>query len=233
MRRIRLLGWALLLPVFATPAMGQSGYDYGNNPAAGGGIPQQYQAQQQGPSPLGAWVGIGQPSNLGTPRITMAFAPNGGFVHVEQTPQFVGRQWGMYQAQQVGPAAWRLILQTQGQMPQQICSPMTMGGVTCSPMRVPGPTQMTLQLTGPDTLLVDGVPYQRDQGAALQVQVPAQEMLPLLPAYANGGGGGGGGGGYRPLARGPQCDDLQQQRICAINGGRLITSGGCMKCVTD
>jgi hypothetical protein len=223
MRRIRLLGLALLLPLLATPAIGETGYGDNSYPP-GSGVP-----QQQGPSPLGAWLGTGQPTNLGAPRVTMAFAPNGQFVRVEQTPQFIGRRWGTYQAQQVGPTAWRVLLQTQGQLPQQICSQMTMGGVTCSPMQAPGPIQMSLQLTAPDTMMVDGVPYQRDQGAALQVQVPAQEMLPVPPAYPSGGGGGG----YRPLARGPQCDDLQQQRVCTINGGRLITSGGCMRCVTD
>jgi hypothetical protein len=35
---------------------------------------------------------------------------------------------------------------------------------------------------------------------------------------------------YRPSA-GPRCDDLQQQRICTVNDGRLVSSGGCLVCV--
>jgi len=29
----------------------------------------------------------------------------------------------------------------------------------------------------------------------------------------------------------PRCDDLQQRRICAINDGHLVSSGGCLVCV--
>lgn len=38
---------------------------------------------------------------------------------------------------------------------------------------------------------------------------------------------------YSPRPRASACDDLQQQRICAINEGHLVVSGGCLKCISQ
>ncbi len=65
--------------------------------------------------------------------------------------------------------------------------------------------------------------------AALR-QAGEQELPPPAPLP---GRLGGGVTPYRPIVPvGPRCDDLQQQRICNMNDGHLVSSGGCLKCVS-
>lgn len=64
------------------------------------------------------------------------------------------------------------------------------------------------------------------QQNAARAQAQAQMPPPQVP-------------GYRPQVQpgydrpyaGPRCDDLQQRRICNINDGHLVSSGGCLVCV--
>lgn len=64
--------------------------------------------------------------------------------------------------------------------------------------------------------------------AAAQAQAAATASRPVTAAPAPAAPTP-----YQPMARPRQCDDLQQERICAISGGRLLSSGGCLRCVSQ
>jgi hypothetical protein len=60
------------------------------------------------------------------------------------------------------------------------------------------------------------------QNAARAQQPPAPAYQPQIrPSY----------GSTSTVIVGPRCDDLQQRRICNINDGHLVSSGGCLVCV--
>ncbi len=62
--------------------------------------------------------------------------------------------------------------------------------------------------------------------AAARAQAAAASSRPAAPAPV-------APTPYQPTARPRRCDDLQQERICAISGGRLLSSDGCLRCVSQ
>ncbi len=207
--------------------------------ASAQGFPQQPQAS--GISIVGAWSWQSQGQG-GMDNNTVSFQNDGSYVRVSQLVNgTLLRYWGQYRASQTGPAQVQLQTQTQGWLPQQICAQ-----APCFPMRCsqpPRPTEMNfaLNFTSPSTIMVQGVMLSRDPSPyLLQQNVPERVVsgvaAPIVPNIPGGGGGYSGGGSSHPATNipglGGNCDDLQQQRICSINNGHIITSGGCMKCIS-
>jgi hypothetical protein len=175
-------------------------------------------------------------------RNTLMFQPDGNFIRVSQLANgTLLRYWGQYRVSPAGPNQLRLESNTTGWLPRQFCSQAPGFPMKCSP--VPHPAEMTFMLnfTSPSTIQAEGLMLVRDASPALlQQNVPEQAVLaaqapttPVIQQPVVPGGGGNSGGGYRPISPpGGQCDDLQQQRICSVNNGYFVNSGGCLKCIS-
>lgn len=71
----------------------------------------------------------------------------------------------------------------------------------------------------------EGEAIQRRNAAQAAAQPPAPMIRPYVPMTGAGAGVGS------TIVVGPRCDDLQQRRICNLNDGHLVSSGGCLVCV--
>ena len=200
---------------------------------------------------VGAWSGFSTGPS-GTLKQADAYSADGRFVSVAQLSNgFIGRISGFYRTTPVGPNQLRLDLQLQGWLPREICQQMAGGQPQCQPVQIPTNDTVIVTFNSPDDLHGDDqvtpgnfINEQRDnQPALLQAQAPQRWINviqpsapvlagppPVITPYVTPGR-------RQPATNipglGGNCDDLQQRRICAINNGRLVSSGGCLACVTD
>jgi hypothetical protein len=206
--------------------------------------PQQPQSQQAAPDLSGTWTGQSQ-GPAGSTTTTYGFGQDGTFAQAQQSQNGEeSRFWGTYTANPVGPGAMQLDLQITGFLPQVVCVQIQGFPTHCNPQS--GPSQMsgTIQFTSPSSVEIGGEVFNRDPNPTLlNMQVPQQLVLngtqptapnipqPVVPNIPqpvdpNAGLASGGAGGS-----GSNCDDLQQERLCAINNGHYERSGGCLICV--
>jgi hypothetical protein len=167
----------------------------------------------------------------GVTRAAAVYGSDGTFVTLMQLPNgSIQKIWGTYTATQISPNQVQLNGQTQGWLPQQICAEAPGFPMRCQPYTVPPTQSVTVQFTSPSTIEADGALWNRDPSPALlQLPVPAQvvnnvpaPVQPIIPQPINPN---------NPVVGNSGCDDLQQERICTVNDGTIVMSGGCEKCL--
>lgn len=200
------------------------------------------------PSLVGTWSGQRQ-GDAGPVHQTDAFSGDGKFVTVAELGPGLVRVWGYYRTSPAGQNAIRVEFQVAGYLPQQFCAQAPGGPLVCRPFQLPMSDASLVTFTSPDSFQASSVqnpaagpiqetrdpnPYllQRQVPAQLVVQTnppptpyPAPSPYPAPPPYPT----------PMPYPRptaGPACNDLQQRRICNINDGHLVPSGGCLVCVS-
>lgn len=146
------------------------------------------------------------------------------------------QRWGRYQVQQMGSNQYQVRVQVTGGAPQQICAQ----GQGCTAVRgIQQQMNLQLQIDGSNMRQGDGSIFQR-------AELPPELARPIAATRWQGPvpqvpGGGGGAIGLDPGSRpgpatripglGGNCDDLQQQRVCTINGGHMYRDNrGCQVC---
>ena len=207
------------------------------------GAPTQPQAEQGQPAPdlTGTWTNESQGEG-GETKTTYGFGQDGTFAQAQQSQNGAeSRFWGTYSANPAGQGSMQLSLQITGFLPQVVCVQIQGFPTRCNPQS--GPSQMsgTIEFTSPSSVEIGGEVFNRDPNPTLlNLQIPQQLVLngtqptaPNIPQPVDPnpiGGGGGNIGGGSP-GGGSNCDDLQQERLCAINNGHYERSGGCLICV--
>jgi hypothetical protein len=215
---------------------------YGPGGQRGNGVPIQAPI-------LGSWM-TRQPMQNGKGMILTfgEYAPNGNFraTSIVQGGTLNGMRmqvWGKYQIRQIGTNRYEMTSHSRGVAPQSFC---TADG-QCHPNVLPenatetiemidansyhSKTTMNGQVTEADLHRSEIPPGLTTQVAA-QVQLPAPPpsgggapVMPTLHPYVTPGGGN--------KTMGNNCDNLQQQRICAINNGHIYTdTRGCQVCAS-
>jgi hypothetical protein len=231
---------------FAAPQGGPGG-SLGGGP---GMAPQPGVPGGGGLSIVGLWSG-GRMVNGMASRQTDFFGPDGRFVSVSQLQNgMLLRVWGDYRANQVGQNQMQVMFEVAGSLPRQMCVAAPGYAPQCQPVQIPPTDTVNVTFMSPVAFQAisairpetGGIAENRDNNPyLLNLPVPVQEVIAAapppqpapMPSYPTGGGSiGGGGGRYVSPPRGPQCDDLQQRRICNINDGHLVPSGGCLVCVS-
>lgn len=192
-------------------------------------------------SMLGVWSGE-TPGQGGMVHGSDQYTPGGSYVSAMQLPNgSIQRIWGSYRAQQTSPRQIHLSLRTQGFLPRQICAQAPGFPVRCSPNQVPPSMEMDVNFVSPSVIQVNGIAMRRSGGSPLlTAQVPEQLVLaaaapvapnirqPVMP---------NGPGHYTPTGPGSvqgmhRDDQMQQYRICAVNGGQVVREqGGTVRCV--
>ncbi|MCK8786792.1 hypothetical protein M0638_20685 [Roseomonas sp. NAR14] len=203
-----------------------------------------YQGGAPGAAPnlAGAWSGA-RPVGGGVAQGTEYYGPDGNLLAVARLPNGVFiRLTARYTVSPAGPGVWRIDTRLTSVMPQRICHRAPGMADNCQPFQVPPASSSLVRFVAPDTLAVQDLATgttateSRDPNPVmLQQQVPPLLIVNEAPPAPMQGGMPGPAPvvPYRPMARGAQCDDLQQRRLCAINNGHFIQSNGCMVCVTD
>ena len=228
------------------PPQGQPGF---NQPG-----PNQPGMEQGGVSLTGAWSGDKQDQN-GVMRLTEYFGPDGSYVTAGMLGNgLMFRGWGTYRTQQTAQNQFRVEVQLQGYLPQQLCGQPPGGAPqNCVPFQLP-PTSVSVltftslssfqevALTVPDggsiNMSRDANPYllqrQVPPQGIINVPAPPQQQVqqqpyvpvpaPTAPAYRPS---------YRtsPISPRNSCPNDDIQRSVCKYSGRLITSGGCLQCV--
>ncbi len=189
-----------------------------------------------GVSLVGTWTG----STAGS-RGADQYKPDGTYVTVMQLANgTVERIWGVYQARQTSSRQMHVSLNVRGFLPAQICAQAPGFAVQCRPNQVPPQQEADVVFTSPSTFQVNGVTMSRGASPLLQMRVPNRLVLaaqapvqpqmrqPVMP-------------GMRPYTTptGPgsvqgmrEDDQMQQYRICAVNGGQVVKEyGGALRCI--
>ena len=132
--------------------------------------------------------------------------------------------------------------QVQGWLPQEVCHQTGQNPPQCQPFQPPTAYSVLITFLSADSIqsanqTIPGpiLSAMRDpQPALLQAQAPQRWLFREVSVDPVPGPV------PRPVptpvpfpSRRPACDDLQQQRICTINDGRLVPSNGCLVCVTN
>lgn len=189
------------------------------------------------PDLVGAWSAA-MPGQGGMTQITAAYDAGGNYVSVQREPNgTLLRIWGSYRAVPVSATQLRLETQVQGWSPHQVCAQAPGFAVKCGDFTPPAAPPATLEFSSPESFRVQGVVAHRDNAPALlQMNVPDRIVLaapaPVRPVNPPDGGRGGGGH-VTPVnpVNGAARDELQQRRICSINGGNLVVASGRLTCV--
>lgn len=242
-----VLGSVLLFAAMPSEAQPYGNPQFGANPLAGQPSSPFGSGSPGGPSLVGAWSGTKNVGNLAA-QITDAYDAQGHYVSVVRLSNGVLlRVWGTYQAEAAGPDRVFVRFNQQGWLPRELCQQAPGNQPSCQPFNLPAADPVQVTFTSPNTLQSydpaqpslgvfnasrDANPY------LLQQQVPAQQVVfvqgppPAAPAPVQPAAPAPGYS-YQSPSRpaGPRCDDLQQRRICAINDGHLVVSGGCLTCV--
>ena len=249
----RFLSIAALL--LAMPAAAQN---YGPQPGYQPGPYQQPNPYQLGPTPptsqpasgpslIGTWSGQSSGQN-GLIQQADSFGPDGRFMSVGRLPNgFLARLWGIYRTTPVGPNQLRLETQLQGWLPQEICQQPTGQQPQCQPFQLPAEDTSLVTFSSPDqfqsmsqTGAGNMLNETRDnQPALLQAQAPQRWVMVVQPSPAPVPGPSPAPVTVNPrpyLSPTPAphrnaCpnDDIQSN-VCKYSG-RLVTSGGCLRCV--
>jgi hypothetical protein len=184
-------------------------------------------ASAQSANLSGAWSRT-TPGQDGPELHTEWFGQDGSYVSVERLPNgSMQRFWGSYRATPAGSGVMTVSFQAQGWLPHEICTQAPGFPARCIAYTPPLNATVRLQFTSASTLQINGATLRRDPSPALlQQQVPEKLMQqasapmqpsmrqPVAPAGAH----------YQtPRDPGrPGGDDLQQERICAVNDGQII-----------
>ncbi len=188
---------------------------------------------------LGAWSWQ-SPGQGGMNHDSLALQADGSYVHVGQLPNgSMFRYWGTYRATAGSRTRVRLQLHTVGWLPTAICTQIAGFGRRCGSTPHPSDQSFEAVFVGADVLQVEGVAVFRDPAAyLLQRQVPETFVqngrTPTQPAIAQPHAPGGAryqSPGISTPGLGGNCDNLQQQRICTVNGGNMYRDNrGCQVC---
>ena len=196
---------------------------------------------QHGASMVGVWNGEA-PGQGGMVHGSDQYNADGSYVSVMQLPNgTVQRIWGSYTVQPVSAGEMRIDYRVQGFLPRQICAQAPGFQVNCRPNQVPPTSNMQVRFVSPSELEANGIALHRVSGSPLlQMQVPAQLVLaaqapvqpnmrqpvmPTLHPYQTPTGPGSVQGMR-------QDDQMQQYRICAVNGGQVVKEyGGTVRCI--
>jgi hypothetical protein len=186
---------------------------------------------------LGTWAG-----RNGGSRGADQYNPDGTYVSVLQLANgTVERIWGVYEARQTAQRQLHVSLSVRGFLPAQICAQAPGFPVQCRPNQVPLQQDADVVFTSPSTFEVNGVTMRRGAGSPLlQMRVPdrlvlaaqapvqpqmRQPVMPSINPYRTPTGPGSVEGMR-------QDDQMQQYRICAVNGGQVVKEyGGAVRCV--
>jgi len=192
----------------------------------------------QGISLVGAWSGD-SPAQGGMEHHTLSFGQDGTYVSVEQYPNgSVQRIWGVYSASAQSETQMTVVAQRRGWLPHQICAQAPGFAAKCRAYTPPNEkVSLTLSFTSASSFEVNGATLTRDDAPYLLQQQVAGKLLlhvaaPVKPNIA------------QPVARpgiryqspgntgGSGCDNMQQNRICTVNDGRIVIENGCEVCVS-
>ena len=163
-------------------------------------------ARAQQPAFIGAWS-FQANTPQGPIASTVFIRPDGGFVRADRIASgTMLRQWGRYNAKQIGPNSFRIDTQIQGYLPHTSCVAIVGFGQRCQ-QAPPAPNLSSdITVTSPSTFMSDGMLWQRDQsGGLLNVTVPdtaviagnaptqpniAQPVMPQMHPYVTPNGPG-------------------------------------------
>lgn len=181
----------------------------------------------QATSLVGAWSGT-TPGQGGLELHTEWFGQDSSYVSVERLPNgSMQRFWGTYRATPAGPGQLSVDFHAVGWLPHEICTQVPGFATKCVPYNPPLSASLRLQFTSASTLQINGSTLARDASPRL-LQQPVPERLmqqgnaPVHPNIT------------QPIAPGgtryqtphdpgrPGGDDLQQERICAVNNGQIV-----------
>jgi hypothetical protein len=190
------------------------------------------------PELLGAWSTT-LPGQGGMTQVTESFDADGHFVTVRREPNgTMMRVWGDYRSVAVSPTAVRVESRLQGWAPRQICAQAPGFPVRCNAFTPPEPQAAVLDFVSPDAFRQEGLVVQRDRHPGLLAQQVSDRLVLAAPAPVQaplaGGGGGSGGGSRYVTPTDPSAGnhgEIQQRRICSINGGSLVVVSGRLTCV--
>ena len=144
--------------------------------------------------------------------------------------------WGRYTVRPIGNHRYQITTTPGGWAPLQVCTQYA--GCTTKPAWNQSTTVRTAldpnHLSGADGTAWERV-AQIPPEVASQVPQTVYHAPPALPAGGGLSSGGvlprGGDGTHHIPGQGGTCDNLQQQRICALNDGYLYTGrDGCQHC---
>ncbi len=200
---------------------------------------------QNGPAPrlsvVGTWSGR-SPGQGGETQGSDQYKADGSFVSVIQLPNgTMQRLWGAYSTQQTSPRQLHLSFRIHGFLPREICAQAPGFSVSCRPNQVAPTMEADADFLSPSAFRISGATMTRVSGSRLlQIAVPAQLVLaaqapvqpqmrqPVMPTLHPYGAPTGPGS----VQAMHQDDQLQQYRICAVNGGQVIEEqGGAVRCV--
>jgi hypothetical protein len=176
---------------------------------------------------VGAWSGT-SPGQGGPELHTEWFGQDGSYVSVERLPNgSMQRFWGVYRATPAGSGVVNVYFQATDWLPHEICTQAPGFAAKCVAYTPPLSASVTLRFTSASTLQINNTTLTRDPAPALlqqqvpekllqQARAPVQPTIrqPVAPAGAR----------YQtPHDPGrPGGDDLQQERICAVNNGQIV-----------
>ncbi len=240
----RLARAAVALGLLAAPARAQTygqPFQPGSQSQPGyGPDPGHYSGEPQTGvlSLVGTWSGFSTGS-AGLLQQSEAFSADGKFVTVSrQASGLIGRYWGFYRVTPIGPNQFRLETQLQGFLPRESCSQVPGSPMNCHTMQLPPYQVMTVTFTSPNQVsMTNGVSEQRDdQPMLLQAQAP-ERWVTMLQSPAPAPAPAPVAPSYRPsyssrptpYRNGCPSDD-GQTALCKYSG-RLVPSGGCLRCV--
>ena len=200
-------------------------------------------AAQSAPSMVGAWSSQHN-TKFGPVQQTDAFSQDGRFVSVSvyQTIGLIARVWGVYRVSPAGPNQFRVELQFQGHLPQQLCTQAPGAQPSCNPFPIPGADATMVTFTSPNSYQSISatdpssgtITATRDPNPVLlQQQVAPQQLvnLPALPPSPYAGPAVQAPRYSAPSSPVSRCSDTQARTSCAIAGGRLVVSDGCLVCL--
>lgn len=177
------------------------------------------------PSLVGTWSGLStSPNSHG--QQAEEYGADGRFTAAGR--RFDGlpyRVWGTWRSTPAGPDQLRVEVRIEGWFPREVCREGGVGPSGCQTARLPATDTSLVTFDGPDRMRSASedrpgsvATETRDSDPALlRITVPERWTFSPVPSRST-----------------PGCDELQQRRICAVNGGHLMRpSDGCLTCVAD
>jgi hypothetical protein len=202
--------------------------------------PQQDQSAPASLTITGTWSNMSQ-GQAGQTETTYGFGQDGTFAQVQQSQNGEeSRFCGTYTVNQVSANSMQLSLQINGFLAQIVCVQIPGFPPRCNQQSGPSTMSGVIAFNSDSSVEIGGETFTRDSNPTLlNLQIPQQLTLngtaPTPPVMAQpvdpNNPGGGAMGSNDSGDGGSQCDDLQQERLCAINNGHYVQSAGCMMCV--
>ena len=192
---------------------------------------------EQGRNPLfGTWASVSPEPGGGQNHMWFTYAPAGEYrmVSVVTGGSNNGQQvqrWGKYQWRGGTGGQYEVAVHQDGGAPAQICA----RGQGCTEVQgLQAQFKFAFEITGDELRQGNAIFKRANVPTDLQKPIPATRWQAALPAPP-------AGRRYNSPSHGPatnipgiggNCDDLQQQRICTVNGGHMYTdrNTGCQVC---